>query len=97
LIEAPLSFEATAPPCVEIVQIDKPDEKRILISAVNIQDEIGLPRIPVEGIVLRVRAKPRRILLLPAMTDLSFDQGGEDVIIKLPDLETLQMIALDCK
>ena len=95
LISRPLSFEAAAPECVEIVQIHKPDEKRYLVSVVNFQNEIGLPNIPVNGIVVKVKAKARKVTLLPEDTPIPFAQEGEYATIRIPELQTLRMMALD--
>jgi len=95
LINSPLSFKATAPECVEIVQIHKPEQNRYLISAVNFQNEIGLPNIPVNGIVVEVKAKALKVMLLPDEKAVPFTQEGEYTIIRLPELQTLRMLALD--
>jgi len=96
LVRKPLSFEATAPACVEILEFHKPDEKRYLINIVNFQSEIGMPNIPINDIELRVYArKPLKVTSLPEETRIPFKQDGEYVNIRVPALSTFRMLALD--
>jgi len=91
------SFEAAAPGCVEIVLFHKPEEKRFMISLVNFQSEIGMPNIPVNNIVLKVktRGRPLKVTLLPDETAIPFTQDGEYANIKVPTLQTYRMLMLD--
>jgi len=97
LIQKPLSFTATAPECVDIVQFHKSDEKRYLINIVNFQSEIGMPNIPINNIELKIRVegKPLRVMLLPDETSIPFTQDREYVSMKVPTLQTFHMLALD--
>lgn len=93
----PFCFEADAPGCVEIVQFSKPDEMRYLISILNLQSEIGMPNIPVKGVILRVRVKgkPLKVISLPDEIPLPFERKGDYVSIEVPTLKTFQMLAID--
>ncbi len=99
LARKPFSFEANAPGCVEIIQFNKPDEKRYLINIINFQSEIGAPNIPINDILLKVRVKGKtlRVIALPDETPIPFNQDGETVRINVPTLQTFHMLALDYK
>ncbi len=90
------TFEAAAPPPVEITALRQEDKNRLLINCVNFQEQ--LPNIPVEGIAMKVRLagrKPRQLLLLPEETKIPFRTSGDLVEFTLPRLETFRMLALD--
>ncbi len=90
------TFEAVAPPPVEITAFRQEDRKRLLINCVNFQDQ--LPNIPVEGITMKVRLggrKPRQLLLLPEEKKLPYRVTGNLVEFTVPRLETFRMLALD--
>lgn len=97
LAQRPFSFEATAPACVEILQFHKRDEKRNVVNLVNYQSEIGIPNIPIDGIILKVKVngKPSRVSLLPDDKPIPFDCIGEFVKVKVPTLHTFLMLAFD--
>lgn len=99
LVRNPLSFEAIAPECVEILMFHKPDEKRYLINIINFQSDIGIPNIPVDNITLKVKLEGSllRAILLPDEKMIPFKQNKEYVLLKAPKLQTFHMLALDYK
>ena len=96
LLAAPFSFEADAPKAVEVAAFHQKEKGRFLVSLANFQQE--LPNIPVEGVRVRLRLggrRARRLLNLPAETELPFEQRGDSVEFVAPRLETLAMFAVD--
>jgi hypothetical protein len=96
LLYADFTFEAEAPPPVEISAFRQEDKKRFLINLLNFQEQ--LPNIPVEGIRVKVRLgnqRVRQLLLLPDGKKLNFQKAGDSVEFTVPRLETFQMLALD--
>lgn len=96
LLSNEFTFEAAAPPPVEISAFRQEDKKRLLINCVNFQ-EPG-PNIPVEGITMKVRLsgrKPRQLLMLPDEKKIPFRTLGDLVEFTVPRLETFRMLALD--
>jgi hypothetical protein len=99
LAQKPFSFETNAPECVEIIQFHQPDEKRYLINIVNFQSEIGLPNIPINDILLKlkVEGKPLKVISLPDEASIPFNQKEEYVYVKVPTVRIFRMLALDYK
>jgi hypothetical protein len=97
LTREPFSFEAVAPECIEIILFHKPDERRYLINIFSSQSEIGIPNIPVDGILVRVRVKGKtlKITSLPDRKPIPFKQNGEYVSMKVPKIQTFRMLLLD--
>lgn len=97
LAQEPFSFEAEAPACVEVTLFHNKEKKRYLINLVNFQSEIGMPNLPVNDVVLKVKvkSKPVKVSLLPDEILMKYIRNGEYVKIILPTLQTFQMIALD--
>jgi len=97
LVQNPLSFEAEAPACMEILLFHKPQEKRYLINLVNFQSEIGLPNIPVSNVTLKVKmkGKPLKAASLPDETPVAFKREGDYVSMKVPTIRTFRMLSLD--
>lgn len=96
LLYADFTFEAAAPPPVEVSAFRQDDKNRMLINCVNFQEQ--LPNIPVDGIAMKVRLggrKPRQLLLLPEEKKLSYRAAGDAIEFTLPRLETFRMLALD--
>lgn len=93
----PFCFEADAPGCVEIVQFSKPAEMRYLVSVLNLQSEIGMPNIPVTGVILRVRVegKPLKAVSLPDEIPLPFIRNGDYLSIEVPSIKAFHMLAID--
>ena len=97
LIKAPLSFEARAPSCVEVVLFHNPEEKRYIINIINFQSEIGEPNIPVDDIIVKVKVDghPLKALLLPEEKELAFKVTENYTVIQVPRIKTFCMLALD--
>ncbi|MEM2930375.1 MAG: alpha-L-fucosidase [Thermoproteota archaeon] len=97
LAQKPLSFEANAPECVEIIQFHKPGEKKYLINIVNFQSEIGLPNIPVYDILLKLKIEdtPLRVISLPDEGSIPFEYKEGYIFIKVPIVQTFRMLALE--
>ena len=90
------TFEAVAPPPVEISAFRQEDKNRLIINCVNFQEE--LPNIPVENILMKVRLggrKPRQLLVLPEEKKLPLRASGDLIEFTVPRLETFRMLALD--
>lgn len=96
LVQEPLSFEASAPGCVEIIQFHKPEEKAYVISLVNSQSDVGEPSIPVHDIPMKVkvRGKALKTILCPEETPIPFTQDGDFVNLTVPILHTYCMLVL---
>ena len=97
LAQEKFSFEADAPSTVEVTLFHKPQEKRYLINIINFQSEIGVPNIPVDDIVARVKVgeEPLRATLLPDQIPLKFTQKEGYINVSIPRVETFHMVALD--
>ena len=96
LLTRPLAFESDAPKAVEITALHQPDRKRFIVNALNFQEE--LPNIPVEGFTIRLHLggrQVRRVLHLPAETELPHTRDGEWVVLTAPRIETLGMFAVE--
>ncbi len=95
LLYSSCTFDATAPPCVELILFQQPERRRYLLSLINFQKE--LPNIPVEGITvtLRLPEKVLRIKLLTVGRLIPFASRGGAVIFSAPRLETLTMLAVE--
>ena len=93
LASAPFSFEADAPPAVEVTVIHQPDRKRYLVNVVNEQEL--LPPVPVFNIPIRVRMGDKRATLLPAESPLPFAVKGDYVEVLVPRLDIFQMLLLE--
>lgn len=96
LTQKPFFFSTNAPKPVEITMFDQPDNKRIIINAINFQKE--LPNIPVRGIKLNVRLDGKtlkRVSVLPDGQELGFTTVDDSAEFVLPELETFMMLELD--
>lgn len=92
----PFSFEADAPKCVELTLFRQRNRRRDIISLVNFQKD--LPNVPVEDVRVRIRLEgrdPKRLLLLPKETKLTFTVVEDRVQFTAPRLDTLLMLALE--
>lgn len=90
------AFEASAPAPVEVSVFHQEAKKRLLVNALNFQEE--LPNIPVDGIRVRVKLeskKPSRLVILPEEKKLNFEVSNGYAEFTLPRLETFLMLALD--
>jgi len=97
LVKEPLSFEAEAPECVEILLFHDPEQKRHVISVVNFQSEVGVPNVPVHDVTVRVRVRghPLGVRLLPEERPVPFKLDKEYAVIRIPTVRTFCMLALD--
>ncbi len=97
LIKEPLSFEAEAPECVEILLFHDLEQKRYIINVINFQSEIGVPNVPIHDITVRVRVNghPLSVRLLPEERSIPFKLDGEYAVIRIPTIRTFCMLALD--
>jgi hypothetical protein len=96
LAAAPFSFEADAPPAVEVTVFHQPDRKRYLVNVVNEQEL--LPPVPVFNIAVRVRMgdkRATRAALLPAESPLPFAVKSDYVEVLVPRLDIFQMLLLE--
>jgi hypothetical protein len=96
LASTPFSFEADAPPAVEVTVFHQPDRKRYLVNVVNEQEL--LPPIPVFNIPIRVRMgdkRATRAALLPAESPLPLAVKGDYVEVVVPRLDIFQMLLLE--
>ena len=96
LLAGPLSVEADAPKPVEITVSRQEDKQRLIVNLVNFQKE--LPNIPIDGIKVRVCVGDRdvkRLILLPAGTELEHELKDGFVDFVVPRLETFAMVALE--
>ena len=90
------SFEADAPPVVEITLFDQPDRSRLLANLVNFQDVF--PQVPVHDARLRLALEGRnatRATLLPEGEELDFRVANGMAEIAVPPFETFAMLALE--
>ena len=90
------SFEAGAPPVVELTLFHQPERRRHLLTLINFQKD--LPNIPVEGIHVRVRlpggTRVRQVEQIPISRVINHEEGRGLVSFTVPRLETLAMFAL---
>jgi hypothetical protein len=96
LASTPFSFEADAPPAVEVTVFHQPNRKRYLVNVVNEQEL--LPPIPVFDISIRVRTdgkRATRAALLPAETPLALTVKGDYAEVVVPELDIFQMLLLE--
>jgi Hypothetical glycosyl hydrolase 6 len=96
LAASPFSFEADAPPAVEVTLFHQPGQKRYVVSVVNEQEL--LPPVRACDVRVRVRLDGKRVTraaLLPADSGLSFTMKGDYVEVPLPELDVFQMISLE--
>lgn len=90
------SFEADAPPVVEVTLFDQPDRGRLLANLVNFQDVF--PQVPVHHARLRLALDgrtARRASLLPDGEELEFSVAEGMAEIAVPPFETFAMLALE--
>ena len=96
MLAGDFSFEADAPRCIEVTLMRQTVRNRSIISLVTFQKD--QPNIPVRDVRVSVRlgdARPRRLLLLPEATDWPFGLEGDRLVFDVPEVETLQVFALD--
>jgi Hypothetical glycosyl hydrolase 6/Beta-galactosidase trimerisation domain len=96
LASAPFSFEAEAPPVVEVTLFHQPDKKRYVVNLVNEQEV--LPPVPVFNATVRIRLDGKRAVraaLLPVESPLSFAVRGDYVEVVVPELDIFQMLLLE--
>jgi hypothetical protein len=96
LFDLSFSFKAQAPGCVEVTLFHQSDQRRYLVNLLNFQKD--LPNIPVTGIKVWIKLmdkKPVRVIALPQEQPLPFVVEGDYVQVKIPQVETLYMLALD--
>ncbi len=90
------SFEADAPPVVEVTLFDQPQRSRLLANLVNFQDV--MPNVPIHDARLRLALngrEARRAILLPDEQELDFTLADSMVEIHVPRFETFAMLALE--
>ena len=90
------SFEADAPPVVEITLFHQPERRRLLVNLINFQDT--MPNVPVSDARVRLALNgriARRALLLPAEEALDFTLSNGMAEIAVPRFETFAMLALE--
>ncbi|MCY4525774.1 MAG: beta-galactosidase trimerization domain-containing protein, partial [Anaerolineaceae bacterium] len=90
------SFEADAPPVVEVTLFDQPDRSRLLANLVNFQDVF--PQVPIHDARLRLALEGRkacRAILLPDGEELEFEVNDGMAEIAVPRFETFAMLALE--
>jgi hypothetical protein len=88
------SFEADAPPAVELTLFHQPEKHRYRLSLVNFQKD--LPNIPVRQIPVRLRLpeKVHQVVHLPDSQVVPHADDGAGVRFVVPRLETLAMFAV---
>jgi len=90
------TFEADAPRSVEVSAFHQEEKRRYLISLVNFQRD--LPNIPVDNVHLRINLdgkRARQLLSLPNEGKLDFEVRDALVQVRVPQLETFHMMALN--
>ncbi len=94
-LESQYRLEATAPACVEITLFWQSDRRRYTVSVLNFQDE--LPNLPVEGIEIRLRLPQavKAIWLLPDASPVTYQSHEDQIVFRVPRLETLHMFAIE--
>jgi hypothetical protein len=98
LMRGQFSYEISAPPAVEAVVCNQAEEKRIVVSLVNVQEL--LPPVPVCDIRVRLRAGLRKAMsvrLLPNGPELEFATGTEWLEFVVPRLDVLSMVSVTFK
>lgn len=96
LAARPLCLETDAHPCVEFTLFDQPEQRRLILHALNFQQE--LPNLPVFDLTVRVRLDgraPLRLAFLPSKEALPFtvDKGFAHFVI--PRLDSYRMLGLE--
>ena len=96
LAATPFSFEADAPPTLEVTLFHQSERKRYVVNVVNAQELLP----PVRACDVRVRVRldgkqATRAALLPADTPLVFEPAGDYVEIVIPEVDIFQMAALE--
>jgi len=84
-----------APPVVEIVLLEQRARGTMLISMLNIQAE--LPGVPAEELTIHVRLDgrtPRRLMTVPAKTDVPFRVEGNRISFQVRHVDLFSMISL---
>jgi hypothetical protein len=90
------TWEAQAPAGVEINAFHHPDQGRLRLNLVNFPAEF--PLWPVEGVRLSVARQgrtPRRVVVLPAQTEIAYALTGDRLEFTAPRLEDFLMLAVD--
>jgi len=90
------SFEADAPPVVEVMAFWQADHRRHLVNVLNFQPE--QPNVPVHDVRLRVRTDGRQVRavrLLPEGGEASFEMEGGRVAFTSPPVDVLRMFAVE--
>jgi len=95
-LETKPSFEADAPPPVEITLFRQPERNRYILTMVNFQEQ--LPNIPVDGIRLTLRledADVRRVVQLPSGREIDYHRADGSISFTAERLTTLGMYAVE--
>jgi len=96
LAPRPLLLETDAHPCVEFTLFDQSEHQRLILHALNFQQE--LPNLPVYDISVRVRLdgrRPGRLAALPGQEALPFTVEQDAVCFTIPQLDTYLMLMLE--
>jgi len=90
-------ISTNAPPCVEITILNATTKKAYLVCFVNYQRE--LPNVPVRDLSAHINLpstiKPKRIYHVSDGQTINNYVEGKGIIIKMPYLDTLEMIAIE--
>ena len=91
-LPGPYRFEADTNPVVEITVFDQPEQHRLLIGLINLQEHV--PTIPVTATV-RILApsgrRVRQVVQLPEKKPLSIEKSGAYVQFEVPPFKLVYM------
>jgi hypothetical protein len=96
VLPAPYKFEADTHPAVEMTLFDQKDKSRMLVSLLNMQEQI--PTIPVGATVRAYRPASRRVkrvLQLPQQKEIQFVNSGPYVQFKLAPFDVVAMALVE--
>jgi len=96
LCDRPLCFESEGPKCVELTLFDQPEQKRMILHLLSIQQE--MPNVPVCGMTARLSLRgrnPLELLTLPSGEAIEYKTEEQWLVFTVPELRDYRMICLN--
>jgi len=96
LCDRPLYFEVEGPKCVELTLFDQPEQGRMILHLLSIQQE--MPNVPVRGMSVRLDLRgrtPRALAVLPSGEVLKYETEGQSLFFTVPELQDYRMVCLE--
>jgi hypothetical protein len=93
-LPGPYKFEADADPAVEVILFHQPENKRMLVGVLNMQEPF--PTLPVDATIrVKIPGKAKQVLRLPDEKKAAFTIVGEYVQFHIPSISVFAMALVE--